>query len=240
VARIASGFPFPYLSAGCGTPPFLARLAHAYSFHYIAYQVKRAWPQSSKISRICAASSRHTSGSNPPRGTCALAALPLPDDQRASLRAATHNTAVPTILRGGHRINVIPSAVSVDVDGRILPGQAPDEWVRQVQQAVGDEVEVTLLEGEHGIAADPASPFFDTIAATMRDADPGSALLPYLVTGGTDARAFPGIKVYGFMPTRHDTRVGNLAHGHDERTSIDDLLFATRCLYDVVTRFCVS
>jgi len=170
----------------------------------------------------------------------ALAALPLPDDQRASLRAATHNTAVPTILRGGHRINVIPSEVSVDVDGRILPGQAPDEWVRQVQHAVGDEVEVTLLEGEHGISADPASPFFDTIAATMREADPGSTLLPYLVTGGTDARAFPGIKVYGFMPTRHDTRVGNLAHGHDERTSIDDLLFATRCLYDVVTRFCVS
>jgi len=170
----------------------------------------------------------------------ALAALPLPDDQRASLRAATHNTAVPTILRGGHRINVIPSEVSVDVDGRILPGQEPDEWVRQVQHAVGDEVEVTLLEGEHGISADPASPFFDTIAATVRDADPGAALLPYLVTGGTDARAFPGIKVYGFMPTRHDTSVGNLAHGHDERTSIDDLLFATRCLYDVVTRFCAS
>lgn len=170
----------------------------------------------------------------------ALAALPLPDDQRASLRAATHNTAVPTILRGGHRINVIPSEVSVDVDGRILPGQAPDEWVRQVRHAVGDEVEVTLLEGERGISADPASPFFDTIAATMRDADPGSALLPYLVTGGTDARAFPGIKVYGFMPTRHDTSVGNLAHGHDERASIDDLLFATRCLYDVVTRFCAS
>jgi len=170
----------------------------------------------------------------------ALAALPLPDDQRTSLRAATHNTAVPTILRGGHRINVIPSEVSVDVDGRILPGQAPDEWVRQVRHAVGDEVEVTLLEGERGISADPASPFFDTIAATMRDADPGSALLPYLVTGGTDARAFPGIKVYGFMPTRHDTSVGNLAHGHDERASIDDLLFATRCLYDVVTRFCAS
>jgi len=170
----------------------------------------------------------------------ALAALPLPDDQRASLRAATHNTAVPTILRGGHRINVIPSEVSVDVDGRILPGQEPDEWVRQVQHAVGAEVEVTLLEGERGISADPASPFFDTIAATMRDADPGAALLPYLVTGGTDARAFPGIKVYGFMPTRHDTSVGALAHGHDERTSIDDLLFATRCLYDVVTCFCAS
>jgi len=44
--------------------------------------------------------------------------------------------------------------------------------------------------------------------------------------------------VYGFMPARANTDVLNLAHGHDERTHVDDLLFATRCLYGVVTRFC--
>jgi len=138
----------------------------------------------------------------------ALAALPLDDDGRTHLRATTHNTAVPTVLHGGHRINVIPSEVSVDVDGRILPGQEPAEWVRQVRGSVGDEVEVTLTEGERGISANPASPFFDTIAATIGTIDPGATLLPHLVSGGTDARAFPGIKVYSFMPTRHDTRVG--------------------------------
>jgi len=91
--------------------------------------------------------------------------------------------------------------------------------------------ELVRRHGEEMLAA---------IAATIEAADPGAALLPYLVAGGTDARAFPGIKVYGFMPARYDTRVCALAHAHDERTRIDDLLFATRCLYDVVTRFRAS
>ena len=169
----------------------------------------------------------------------ALAALPLSDQQRLSLRATVRNTAVPTIVHGGHRINVIPSEVSVDVDGRILPGQDAAEWVRQVQAAVGDEVEVEPIgAGAGGVAADPVSPFFDAIAATMADEDPGSALLPYLVSGGTDARMLPGMKVYGFMPTRGAGDPMSLAHGHDERTSVEDLLFGTRCLYGVVRRFC--
>ena len=75
---------------------------------------------------------------------------------------------MPTIVRGGHRINVIPSEVSVDIDGRILPGQDATEWLRQVQEAVGDEVAVELLSGSPGTAADPASPFYDAIAATSR------------------------------------------------------------------------
>ncbi len=169
-----------------------------------------------------------------------LAALPLDADRQAMLFATTHNTAVPTIIGGGHRINVIPSEAWVDVDGRVLPGQDPAAWARQVQEAVGDEVEVQLTAGEPGIAADPTSPFFDAIAATMDAEDPGCKLLPYLVSGGTDARAFPETKVYGFMPARTDLDVGQLAHGHDERTHVDDLLFATRCLYGVVTRFCAE
>ena len=170
----------------------------------------------------------------------AIAALPLDEETKLSLRATTHNTAVPTLIRGGHRINVIPSEVSVDIDGRVLPGEDAAGWARQVQAAVGDLAEVTLLNGGTGVAADPASPFFDAIAATIAEADPGAKLLPYLVSGGTDARAMPGIKVYGFMPAPSGEDALALAHTHDERTRVDDLLFATRCLYGVVTRFASS
>lgn len=168
----------------------------------------------------------------------ALASLPLSEQMLAMLIATTRNTAVPTIVRGGHRINVIPSEVSVDVDGRILSGEDPADWVRQVQAAVGDEVEVALLQGAPGVAADPDSPFFDAIAATMDAQDPGSGLLPYIVAGGTDARMLPEMKVYGFMPARSGEDIAGRMHGHDERVSVDDLLFATQCLYGVVRRFC--
>ncbi len=169
-----------------------------------------------------------------------LATLPLSAGELLSLRATTHNTAVPTIMHGGHRINVIPSEVSVDIDGRVLPGQEPAEWVRQVQAAVGDEVTVELLNaGASGIAADAESPFYDTIAATMAELDPGAGIVPFFVSGGMDARKRRDIKIYGFMPSQGENPMA-LAHNHNERTSMDDLLFATRSLYTIVRRFCVA
>ncbi len=167
----------------------------------------------------------------------ALAALPFPEQLKGSLRATTRNTATPTILRGGHRMNVIPSQVECDVDGRILPGQEPADWVAQVQAAVGDGVTVEFLRGGYGLEADPDSPFFDTIAAVMAEEDPGAILVPSIVSGGTDAKGLPGVKVYGFMPSRRGESEFALAHAHDERVRIADLLFATRCFYRIVTRF---
>jgi acetylornithine deacetylase/succinyl-diaminopimelate desuccinylase-like protein len=166
-----------------------------------------------------------------------VAALPLNDGMRLSLRATTHNTAVPTIVHGGHRINVIPSEIALDIDGRILPGQDAAAWARQVQEAVGDEVTVELVQGGSGIAADPASPFYAAMEATMGDLDPGAKLLPFLVSGGTDARAVPGIKVYGFMPGQSGEDALALAHGHDERARVDDLLFAVKSFHGLITRF---
>ena len=166
-----------------------------------------------------------------------MAALPLSDAMRLGLRATVHNTAVPTIVHGGHRINVIPSEVSVDIDGRILPGEAAADWARQVQEAVGDEVEITLLNGGIGIAADPESPFYAAMEATMGELDPGAKLLPFLVSGGTDARAVPGIKVYGFLPGQSGEDALALAHGHDERVRTADLLYAVRAFHTLITRF---
>jgi acetylornithine deacetylase/succinyl-diaminopimelate desuccinylase-like protein len=150
------------------------------------------------------------------------------------------NTAVPTLLSGGVRINVIPSEVSVDVDGRLLPDEDPDAFRDSVQSAIGDVAEVTLLSRDSGLAADPASPLFDTIAETIAELDPGAKVAPYLVTGGTDAKALPGIKVYGFFPIatpEFQSLYLSLIHGHNERIAAADLSFGARFFVDVVTRF---
>ena len=166
--------------------------------------------------------------------------LPFDAETMAMLRATTRDTAVPTIVHGGHRINVIPSEISLDVDGRILPETDPGEWRQRIQDVVGDGVDVELVSRESGILADPASPFFEAISVTIETMDPGSAVVPYLVSGGTDARNIPGVKVYGFMPFEPGSRNAEyvpLVHGHDERIHIDDLRFATRFLRDLVVRF---
>jgi acetylornithine deacetylase/succinyl-diaminopimelate desuccinylase-like protein len=165
--------------------------------------------------------------------------LPLSAHDLLSLRATTRNTAVPTIIHGGHRINVIPGEVVCDVDGRVLPGQDPAAFVAEVRQLLAGDVDVEQVgEGYSGIEADPGSPLFDTIRAAMGAVDPGAEVVPYLVSGGTDAKALPGIKVYGFSPGKFSVAEMNGAHNHDERISIDNLEFATRALYEIVTRYC--
>lgn len=169
-----------------------------------------------------------------------LSQLPLNEDELLMLRATTRNTAVPTIIQGGQRINVIPGEIQVDIDGRILPGQNPEAFRASVQEAVGDIAEITMVSSDTGIAADPASPFFDAISETMGELMPGSVVMPYLTSGGTDAKLLPGIKVYGFFPMLSTDRVRtyeSLIHGHNERIHVDDLAFATRFIHDLVILF---
>lgn len=168
-----------------------------------------------------------------------LSQLPMDELALLSLRATTRNTAVPTIIHGGHRINVIPGEVVCDVDGRVLPGQEPADFVAEVRQLLGNSVTVEELgSNDSGIEAEPDSPLYDTISTVMGEVDPGAAVMPYLVSGGTDARSVPGIKVYGFNPAPYSPPEMNGAHNHDERVSVDNLLFATRSLYEIVTRYC--
>ncbi|HUZ02263.1 MAG TPA: M20/M25/M40 family metallo-hydrolase [Thermomicrobiaceae bacterium] len=167
-----------------------------------------------------------------------LARLPLDETQRRMLYAGTRNTAVPTIIHGGHRINVIPSEIEIDVDGRILPGQSPEDFAEAVRAVVGQDAQVELTSRGGGLEADPGSPLFETIGSVIGELDPGAAVVPFLVPGGTDAKSLPGVKVYGFMPTRYHPEEFDLAHGHDERVSIDNLDFGTRALYEIVTRYC--
>ncbi|MCS7050004.1 MAG: M20/M25/M40 family metallo-hydrolase, partial [Thermomicrobium sp.] len=128
--------------------------------------------------------------------------------------------------------------VTVEVDGRILPGQDPEAFAADVQRLVGPNVEVTLTSRGRGIEADPESPLLRVISETMNDLDPGARVVPYLVPGATDARCLPGIKVYGFMPMRDNPEEFDLAHAHDERISVSNLGFATRALFEIVARFC--
>jgi acetylornithine deacetylase/succinyl-diaminopimelate desuccinylase-like protein len=107
-----------------------------------------------------------------------------------------------------------------------------------VRELVGDDVEVRARSaGSSGIEADPDSALFETIREVMGEIDPGSEVAPFLVSGGTDAKSIPGIKVYGFNPGRFSDVEMNGAHNHDERVSVDNLEFATRALFDITTRY---
>lgn len=156
------------------------------------------------------------------------------------LDAALHNTVNATIVSGGLKINVIPSEVQVQLDGRLLPGFGPEDMVRELREVVGSEPEIEVL------LVGPAQPEvdlsqFDLFASVLKEADSGCVPVPSLVTGGTDARHFArlGIRTYGFLPLNipPDFNSSPTIHAADERVPVSALEFGAECVYEAAIRY---
>ncbi|OPX91745.1 M20/M25/M40 family metallo-hydrolase [Pelotomaculum sp. PtaB.Bin117] len=174
---------------------------------------------------------------NPALTDSALAQL---DESWQFLDPLLHNTVNATIVHGGHKINVIPSEISLQLDGRLLPGCTPEDMVRELREITGGQFEFELIQ--HG--ADPGEPdmgLFDTLAEILRKADPGCYPVPLLLSGCTDGHFFSqlGIQTYGYMPMNlpPEIEVSKLIHAADERIPVEALTFGAEAIYQVLQRF---
>ena len=180
---------------------------------------------------------------DPERSEAALTRLPLDDAERAGWSALLRNTASVTMLSAGSGINIIPAEATAWIDGRLAPGQTQESFLAELRAVVGEELDLEVDQYSPPLEAQAAGVLYDTIAAVMARHEPEAPLVPVLSTGGTDAKHIvprrPGTQVYGFMPYRQQAGSGELGllHGHDERTSIDELLFATRVIYEIVCTY---
>jgi acetylornithine deacetylase/succinyl-diaminopimelate desuccinylase-like protein len=106
----------------------------------------------------------------------------LPNREVARFLISTlHNTACPTVLESGQKINVIPSEATLLVDGRILPGQKPESFVREVKELIGPEYDIEVLSSHEATECTADTPLFHIIKEVVEDKDPGSEAIPYLV-----------------------------------------------------------
>lgn len=165
---------------------------------------------------------------------------PFTPAMKIALNAQMRNTATPTILHpAGSRINVIPSTASVSCDGRTLPHVSMDQFAREVQKAVGDEVEVEVYEYWDGSASRFDTELF-TIMKNITTRLTGGTLVPYMATGASDARfAEPlGVSVYGFGPMKNEPGANptELMHAHDERISLANVELGLRAIHEAVIR----
>jgi acetylornithine deacetylase/succinyl-diaminopimelate desuccinylase-like protein len=171
----------------------------------------------------------------------ALAALPLAEPKKLRLSASLRNTATPTILKAGSKVNVIPAEAKCQVDCRILPGTTLESLEQELCAVIGSDVAIEFGPLFPALESDPDSPLFETIRQVVAEQENGAQVVPGLITGGTDAKSVTrlGTKVLGFVPMRYEgPAMTGLAHNHDERVSVANLEFGTRILYEVVTRFC--
>jgi acetylornithine deacetylase/succinyl-diaminopimelate desuccinylase-like protein len=151
-----------------------------------------------------------------------------------------HNTVNATIVRGGEKINVIPSEVAVEMDGRLLPGYSPADMIAELRHLVGDEVEFEVISHDPG-PSEPDMSLFDTLAGILREADPEGIPVPLLNPAFTDARFFSrlGIQTYGFLPMKLPAgfSFNQTIHAADERIPAEALSFGADAIYKALQRF---
>jgi acetylornithine deacetylase/succinyl-diaminopimelate desuccinylase-like protein len=149
------------------------------------------------------------------------------------LGAVIKNTANPTMLSAGYKVNVVPGEATAHVDGRFLPGYE-DEFFATLAELVGDGISIDYVSKQSGLETTFDGDLVDAMTASLLDEDPDALVAPYLMSGGTDAKHWHklGIRCFGFSPLRlpGDLDFTALFHGVDERVPTDALEFGARVL----------
>lgn len=167
----------------------------------------------------------------------------LPDSGLgAGLRPMLHNTVTPTQLKAGMKTNVIPSEAQAALDGRMLPGFDLDSFLAEVRPRLGQQVEIEIEQYFPPLEISADTPLFRAIESNLQRHDPDGIVVPYMLSGATDAKLFSklGTQCYGFSPMKLQPGepFDRLIHSHDERISFDALAFGVTVLYETVRNFC--
>ena len=147
--------------------------------------------------------------------------------------ATLRDTANPTMLKAGYKTNVIPSTAEAVVDCRVLPGRL-QAFEREVDELLGPDITREWVTNLPPVQTTFDGDLVAAMDAAIRQEDPEARTIPYMLSGGTDAKAFSrlGMRCFGFSPLRlpPDLDFAALFHGVDERVPIDALAFGTRVL----------
>jgi len=151
-----------------------------------------------------------------------------------------HNTASATVLECDGKFNVIPGEVTAVLDGRLLPGFAPDDLLAELRALLGDDLDFEVVRFDPG-PPEPDMGLFPTLAGILERADPGATATPLLMPGVSDARFFArlGIQNYGFLPMKLPPEFDfwSGVHGADERVPAAAVEFGAAAVYEALARF---
>lgn len=154
------------------------------------------------------------------------------------LKAVLHDTANPTMLKAGYKANVVPAIAEAVVDCRILPGRKA-AFEAEIDELLGPDVTREWIKDFSSYETSFDGDLVDAMNEAVLTHDPGARTVPYMLSGGTDAKSFArlGIRCFGFSPLRlpPDLDFTALFHGVDERVPIDALRFGTDVLAHFLT-----
>lgn len=147
--------------------------------------------------------------------------------------ATLSNTANPTQLGAGYKVNVIPGEATAHVDGRFLPGHE-EEFLADLDKILGPKVRREDVHSDKAVETTFDGALVDAMQTALVAEDPAAKAIPYMLSGGTDAKSFDelGIRGFGFAPLKLPPELdfAGMFHGVDERVPVDGLKFGVRVL----------
>ncbi|WP_405971194.1 M20/M25/M40 family metallo-hydrolase [Streptomyces sp. NBC_00988] len=166
-----------------------------------------------------------------------------PEDMEATLKrlggiakligATLSNTANPTQLNAGYKVNVIPGEATANVDGRFLPGYK-EEFFADLDRILGPNVKREGVHSDKALETTFDGPLVEAMQSSLLAEDPTAKAIPYMLSGGTDAKSFDdlGIRGFGFAPLKLPPELdfAGMFHGVDERVPVEGLKFGVRVL----------
>jgi acetylornithine deacetylase/succinyl-diaminopimelate desuccinylase-like protein len=147
--------------------------------------------------------------------------------------ATMRDSANPTMLKAGYKANVIPATAEAVVDCRVLPGRQA-AFEATIDDLIGPDVTREWITELPSYETTFDGELVDAMNAALLSADPEARIVPYMLSGGTDAKHFArlGIRCFGFIPLRLPPELdfAALFHGVDERVPVESLTFGTQVL----------
>jgi acetylornithine deacetylase/succinyl-diaminopimelate desuccinylase-like protein len=157
--------------------------------------------------------------------------------------AAVRNTISITMLEGSNKVNVIPPEASAQLDVRLLPSEDPKQFLKDLRKVIADEsIRIDPILSFPPSTSPVDSEFYKVLGEVASTFDPGALVTAPMISGFTDCHFFreKGIPCYGFMPFKLTPKNLGGVHGNDERVSVENVVFGTRVMYEIVRKLAVK
>lgn len=156
--------------------------------------------------------------------------------------ALLRNTCSMTRLSGSDKINVIPTEAWAELDCRLLPDQSPDDFLSELAEVLGDDVEIEVLMGFTPAQSTAETGLFRAIEDVTRTHFPSANVVPAVLPAFTDSHFLRdlGITAYGYRPVavpQHDLAG---VHGNNERISVASFRQGVVVMSDLLERWVVD
>jgi len=158
----------------------------------------------------------------------------------SNLNYRIRDTVSLTGLQGSPQTNVIPDTATASLDVRLLPGDDPREFMRELKAVVDDDhIRIDSINGFRPPNSSPTdTALYHIIEKVVHEYSPQALITPELDSGYTENQMFRllGIVCYGFLPVELTPEVEATEHAANERIPVEQVRRGLKMFYEVIAR----